>query len=207
MSMPTRLLLIAAVLGLSACTTLPQSTAMPSFEPVLPTNTFKVALGSIIDVPQVKSSDPGEARVLAEYHSASGRHCLKVEMQTPLKPDRVMCQRDNGEWSFTRSLFTSQIAPVTKEPLVKSSTNEAIAKVESEPAPVPVRVRVKDVPSGVELFGATFEAAHLNLASFDVQSVWNFAGTYSAGPANWADVVAASGEAMSEVEEFITGSR
>ena len=201
MSMPTRLLLIATVLGLSACATLPQSTAMPSFDPVLPTNTFKVALGSIIDVPQVKSTDPGEARVLAEYHSASGRHCLKVEMQTPSKPDRVMCQRDNGEWSFTRSLFTSQIAPVTEEPLVKSSNNEAIANVEAVPAPA------VDVPSGVELFGATFEAAHLNLASFDVQSVWNFAGTYSAGPANWAAIAVASGEAMSEVEEFISGRR
>ncbi len=203
MSMPTRLLLIATVLGLSACATLPQSTAMPSFDPVLPTNTFKVALGSIIDVPQVKSTDPGEARVLAEYHSASGRHCLKVEMQTPSKPDRVMCQRDNGEWSFTRSLFTSQIAPVTEEPLVKSPANEAIANVEVVPEPLPI----EDVPTGVELFGATFEAAHLNLASFDVQSVWNFAGTYSAGPANWAAVAVASGEAMSEVEEFISGRR
>lgn len=201
MSMPTRLLIVAMVLGLSACTTLPQSTAMPSFEPRLPTNTFKVSLGSIIDVPQAKNTDPGEARVVAEYHSASGRHCLKVEMQTPTKPDRVMCQRDNGEWSFTRSLFTSQTAVVPEEPLIKSSVNEAVAEVEVAPVPA------VDVPSGVELFGSQFEAAHLNLASFDVQSVWNFAGTFNAGPANWTEMAIARNEALIAAEEFITGRR
>lgn len=199
MSMPTRLLLIATVLGLSACSTLPQSTSLPMFEPVLPSNTFKVALGSIIDVPQMESTDPGEARILAEYHSASGRHCLKVEMQTPSKPDRVMCQRDNGEWSFTRALFTSQTTPFPKKQVVETSQTEAIAAV--EPAPV------VDVPNGIELFGAQFESAHLNLASFDVQSVWNFAGTYSAGPAKWTELAVASTDALLEDEDFITGRR
>ncbi len=193
--MPTRLLLVAMVLGLSACATVPQPTAWPTFEPVYHENTFKVALGSLIDVPAVDEKNPGEARVVEEYHAASGRHCLKVEMLGEDVGNRIMCQRDNGQWSFTRSLFTTVAPRSQEELLIQTPLNEKVTKRVAPVEVAPVEVATDDViehPSVAEVFGTQFRNLLTTFKSFDGKSAWNYAGTITAGPAKWVELAEAN---------------
>ena len=209
--MPTRLLLVAMVLGLSACATVPQPTAWPTFEPVYHENTFKVALGSLIDVPAVDEKNPGEARVVEEYHAASGRHCLKVEMLGEDVGNRIMCQRDNGQWSFTRSLFTTVVPRSQEELLIQTPLHEKVTKRVAPVEVAPVELATVDAtkyPSVAESFGTDFTPTLTTLNSFDGQSAWNYAGTITAGPAKWLELAVTSNSfMMANADGFITGRR
>jgi len=178
--MPTRFLLILMLLGLSACSTVPKSSTPQSLYSTQATAFQTVSLGSVIPVPKTGESLAGEARVLEEYQSASGRHCLRVEMDGENRSIRVMCERDNGEWSLTRALFDST-APEEKEPLLMTTP------LSTEDVNIQERAKINQ-SSVAEVIGVDFDTHLAQGLSFDGQNVWNYAGTVTAGPAKWSEL-------------------
>jgi len=125
--------------------------------------TQNVPIGSMIDV----SSDGGvianEARVVEEYYSASGRHCARVELKQPGDPIRVMCEREDGGWSLTRSLLSKGNSAVSDETLIKAPLKSTESK--------PVRLPKVDKPSAAERLVVAFESHYSLTPTFDSDSV------------------------------------
>jgi len=214
----TRLLLIGMMLGLSACASTPRGD-YPDVQPSFQGGTARVSMGSVIDVPSNDDSLKGEqARVLEQYHSASGRQCLRVEIQSDIPTQRVMCERDNGEWSMTRSLFNSEVPAVEDDLLIKTP----LSAVEAEPFDLTesVSTALQHTISGsstvADSVGLDFDVYFSHLSSFDGKHVWDYAGTATAGPEKWAAMSLASlanlplsneSVAAESIEEPITGRR
>jgi len=216
MRVTTRLLLIAIVLGVSACASAPRGnspTALPSYQGS--GETF--SLGAVIDLPaNEESSLEGKARVLDEYFSASGRRCARVELQTVSKAQRIMCERDDGQWSLTRSLFDSEHPGASRDLIIKTP----LSSYESAPValvPEPVNDELQATqPVVLNSIGLDFDVRYAHLSSFDGRRAWNFAGTSTAGPESWATTplatlanvsVNASGLESQQLDEPITGRR
>jgi len=214
----TKLLVIAIVLGLSACASAPRGD-YPNGQPSFHGGAERVSMGSVIDVPSNEESLKGkQARVLEQYHSASGRHCLRVEIQSNVPTQRIMCERENGQWSMTRSLFNSEVPVVEENLLIKTplSANEIESVKQNESVSVEKK-RVASAPSTVaDSVGLDFNIHYSHLSSFDGNHVWDFAGTATAGPEKWAAMSLASlaslplsteSVALEAIEEPITGRR
>jgi hypothetical protein len=182
--LPTRLSLIAVLLGLTACATVPQGSTRISDQGMSTSSTKKVSLGSMIAVPPSAGVDGNQVRVVDEYFSASGRHCVRVELKQSGSSTRVICQRESGNWSFTRSLFNDTIPVVSDELLITTPLNV----IESNSAELPA----VNQSSVADKFGTAFETHYAQLPSFDGDSVWNFVGTSMAGPAKWTQIAMAS---------------
>jgi hypothetical protein len=180
--LPTRFSLIAVLLGLTACATVPHGQTQISAQAISDSITDKVSLGSMMEVPPEGGVDAGQARVVDEYFSASGRHCVRVELEQSGGSTRVICQRDGGNWSFTRSLFNNETPVVSDELLITTP----LEGMESNPAQLPE----VDHSSVADKLGTRFETHFTSLPSFDGGSLWNFAGTSTAGPANWSQPLA-----------------
>ncbi|MFT6874697.1 MAG: hypothetical protein ACI9XK_001605 [Granulosicoccus sp.] len=203
--LPTRFSLIAVLLGLTACATVPQGSAQISDQPIPSGITSKVSLGSMIAVPPGVGVEGNQARVVDEYYSASGRHCVRVELKQAGSSTRVICQRESGNWSFTRSLFNDQI-PVDSDELLITTPFNAIESNAAELMDI-------DQSSVADKLGAAFETHYTLLPAFDGDKLWNFAGTSTAGPAMWKQSAMASASGLSDlvghvdISELITGRR
>jgi hypothetical protein len=193
--LPTRLSLIAVLLGLTACATVPQGSTQISAQAISGSITDKVSLGSMMDVPPEGGLDGRQARVVDEYFSASGRHCVRVELKQSGGPSRVICQRDSGNWSFTRSLFNHEISVVSDELLITTP----LEGIETNPAQLPE----VDHSSVADKLGTRFETHFTSLPSFDGDSLWNFAGTSTAGPAKWPQSLALASLSLSVLQNSI----
>ena len=181
--LPTRLSLIAVLLGLTACATVSQGQTQISAQARSGSITDKISLGSMMDVPPDGGVDGRQARVVDEYFSASGRHCVRVELKQSGGSTRVICQRDGGNWSFTRSLFNNVIPDDNDELLITTP-------LESTESNHPARLPEVDHSSVADKLGTRFETHFTSLPSFDGDSLWNFAGTSTAGPAKWPQPLA-----------------
>lgn len=201
----TRLSLTAVVLGLTACATVSQDLSVISEQATSSSITNKVSLGSMIAVPPDGGIDSTQAKVVDEYFSASGRHCVRVEIKESGNSTRVICQREGGQWSFTRALFNDKM-PTEREELLITTPLDG---VESNPAQLPLT----DHSSVADIFGTAFETHFTSLLSFDGDRVWNFAGTSTAGPAKWTQLALANVPALRDLVGFadnnepITGRR
>jgi len=213
----TRLSVIAIVLGLSACASTPRG-EYPSVQPSFQGNTARVSMGSVIDVPSTDESLAGkQARVLEQYHSASGRQCLRVEIQSNVPTQRVMCERDNGEWSMTRSLFNSDVPADEDKLLIKTplSANEVESVKQIEPVSTAQNLSAPAPSTVADSVGLDFDVHYSHLSSFDGNQVWDYAGTSTAGPKKWAATSLASlaelplsdSVAPETIETPITGRR
>lgn len=180
--LPTRLSLIAVLLGLTACATVPQGETQNSAQARSSSITDKVSLGSMMDLPPDGGVDGRKARVVDEYFSASGRHCVRVVLKQSGGSTRVICQRDGGNWSFTRSLFNDEIPNVSDELLITTP----LEGMESNPAQLPE----VDQSSVADMLGTRFETHFTSLPAYDSNSLWNFSGTSTAGPATWSQPLA-----------------
>lgn len=201
----TRLSLIAVLLGLTACATVPQGSTQIPDHPTSGSVTNKVSVGSMIAVPPGVGVDGNQVRVVDEYFAASGRRCVRVELKQPNSSTRVICQRESGDWSFTRSLFNDQIPAVSDELLITTPLKG------NEPSST--EFPELNQSSVVDKFGTTFEAHYALLPSFDGGSLWNYAGTSTAGPAKWTQLALASAAGLLDlvggidIREPINGSR
>jgi hypothetical protein len=203
--LPTRFSLIAVLLGLTACATVPPGAVQTSAQPTSSSSADKVSLGSLIAVPPGVGVDGNHARVVDEYFSASGRRCVRVELKQAGSSTRVICQRESGKWSFTRSLFNDKIPLVNDEQLITTPFNG----IESNSAEFPE----VDQTSVTDKFGTTFETHYAPLLTFGIGSLWNFVGTSTAGPTKWTQLTVASAASVLELvgslnsNESIAGSR
>jgi len=113
-----------------------------------------------------------------------------------------MCQRESGEWSFTRSLINDRIPSASDELLITTPLEQN----ESNSAE---RSKV-DQSSTTEKSGNVFDTHYTVLTSFDGASVWDFTGTSTAGPASWARLALASDTnalSLIDIDEPIAGRR
>jgi hypothetical protein len=194
--LPTRFSLIAVLLGLTACATVPQGSAQISDQPIPSGITSKVSLGSMIAVPPGVGVEGNQARVVDEYYSASGRHCVRVELKQAGSSTRVICQRESGN---------DQI-PVDSDELLITTPFNAIESNAAELMDI-------DQSSVADKLGAAFETHYTLLPAFDGDKLWNFAGTSTAGPAMWKQSAMASASGLSDlvghvdISELITGRR
>jgi hypothetical protein len=182
--LPTRISLIAVLLGLSACATVPQGAVQTSAQATSSSFTDKVSLGSLIAVPPGVGVDGNHARVVDEYFSASGRRCVRVELKQAGSSTRVICQRESGKWSFTRSLFNDKLPVVNDEQLMTTPLNGT----ELNSAELPDI----DQSSVSDKFGTTFETHYAPLPAFGSENLRTFAGASTAGPTKWTQLAVAS---------------
>lgn len=201
----TRLSLIAAMLGLAACATVPQGLNSVSDQSAPQGITKKVSLGSMIAVPENSDVEGGQAKVVDEYFSASGRHCVRVEIEGAGNNSRVICEREGGNWSFTRSLFNNEVPTTNNDLLIKTPLDRS----ESSPAEQPE----VDHSSIADVLGTEFGTHYAELPSYNSDSVWDFAGTSTAGPEKWTQLALAAVPVLRELvgfthnDEPITGRR
>lgn len=190
--LPTRLSLIAVLLGLTACATVPQGSTSITNPVIVGSNTNGVSLGAMIAVPPNAGVEGDQARVVDEYFSASGRQCVRVELAKAGSSTRVICQREGGDWSFTRSLFNDQVPEVSNEPLITTPLKPIDSTAVELPDPGQSGV--------VETLGSAFDIYYKPLSSYDTGGAGNYSGTWTAGPAIWAKVALAD---SSDLYEFV----
>ena len=203
--LPTRLSLIVILFGLTACATIPRGSIPIVDESVTSSITEKVSVGSMIAVPPGGGITDTHARVVDEYYSASGRHCVRVELTNSNGSTRVVCQREQGNWSFTRSLFNDEVPNVNEELLIKTPLNDAKSN--------PLKIPNIDQSSIADSLGTAFVNHYMQLAPYNGSDSWNFMGTSSAGPAKWSRLAVAGIPSLAEllgsaaIETPITGRR
>lgn len=112
--LPVRFSLCCLVLSLGACSATPErdlewlSGSGQVSRSVGADSRAPESVGTFLQLPAGNTPGVSEVRVLHEYRAASGRLCRQVEVPQQGNSIRVMCEREKGNWSFTRALVGSE---------------------------------------------------------------------------------------------------
>lgn len=208
------LLLASIALSSVACSSLPvdqTGTAVPAGKTVQPT----VAIGTVIDLPKGNTLNARRARLLDEYHSASGKLCRRVMVEIVPSVERVLCLQDDGQWRFTRSLLPGRanrprtIDSVIKAPLLDSATDrvelmndEQIPREPDLASAQPQRDSVVNVSDGE--WTKTERMAPMQLKMNAGETLWHFSLRTTGKAENWK--VLAQINAIADVSRIPRGA-
>lgn len=199
-----RPLLLSAVMGLSACGSLPQQSS-PLTTPTVASNNIvvnKTSVGTRMSLPAGNELGVSSVLVVDEYLAASGRICRLVEVEPLSDETRVMCQRGIGEWSFTRALISSafrqEITPrvLAATPLLESlpESDSNVVDVASQQMTTSVELAVADPLVDNAVIVSTFALSpQVQLQMEPRETLWRFAARTTGKGENWQHIAKVNG--------------
>ena len=193
--LPERLAIVCLAFVLSACGTQPlrEQTIEPDVAPALTTSSASAVAsatqGSIVQLPANNPLGVSEVRVIDDYRAASGRLCRRVQLPGKDGSVRVLCQRDYGQWSYTRALVTSQASDAYIEPFTAAaSSRPPVSSVPSASGALPV----SSVPPDPRLPQAS-SVPPVQLRMQAGETLWRFAARTTGRSENWERIAAYNG--------------
>lgn len=192
---PVRPALFFLVLVLGACSTVPPRDESPQVSSTkaagAATGTIESAVpGSIVELDDDNDLGVSRVRVVDEYLAASGRLCRRVQLPRNNDPIRILCRRDNGQWSFTRALISSSASDriysraameetlLTDDALLVTTSN---ARQQMQATP-PVRLKMREG-----------------------ETLWRFSARTTGNPENWERIAEFNG--IDDVAVIQSGTR
>lgn len=190
-----RLSLITVLLGLTACASVPSGSSKVFDQTNAGGIASKVSLGSLIAVPPGVGIDDKHARVVDEYFAASGRHCIRVQLEQTGSSTRVVCQRESGNWSFTRALLDDEIPADNEEALIKIPVNGVDSDLNESVE--------SDQSSVIDRLGIAFDTQQAHLPALSGESLQTFSATSMEGPVNWTQMALAGAADFSALKRVL----
>lgn len=149
------------------------------------------AVGSVIELPKGNALGARHARLLDEYHSASGRVCRRVAVENTADAERVLCKREDGQWRLTRSLrpgrsgntFTEH--PDRAAPLVDSTANGGQLKDSRLHAREPELSAASELIPESGMRAGTERVAPIQLPMREGETLWTFSLRTTGKAENW----------------------
>lgn len=199
-----RLLMPSVVLVLSACGSLPQQISSIETSAVANNNTAvsKASVGTRMNLPAGNELGVSSVLVIDEYLAASGRMCRLVEVDPVGDETRVMCQRANGEWSFTRALISSafrqEIYPrvLAASPLLEDfpKSDNSVVDVATLQMTTSAAITTADPLVDNKLLGASSALSpQVQLKMEPSETLWRFAARTTGNGENWQRIAKING--------------
>lgn len=196
--------LLSAVMALSACSTLPpaEPSAVSTADRVSSQGLDKAAVGSRITLPANNALGVSSVQIVDEYRAASGRLCRRVQVSPTDDSSRVMCQRKNGQWSFTRALISNSLRQTMKnQPLVSTPLSSELMQDGQEVVDTAAQAMVLSAADTNEVPGlgnamataADASAPPVQLRLNPGETLWRFAARTTGNPENWTHIAKLNG--------------
>lgn len=202
-----RLSLLSVLAGLSACSTLPEHAS--NLDAASNATITRAAVGSRIVLPAGNELGATSVRIIDEYRAASGRLCRRVDMSESGDLLRVMCLRDQGQWTFTRELFSSSSRPDLAPAVLAATPSDIVDQqgpimVDSASPEVAETTQYSysdtDVaPSASGEEGAAPVQIQLNAG----ETLWRFSARTTGDAQNWSRIAQLNG--ISDVSSIRSG--
>ncbi len=194
--------------GLTGCATTGLNSSSQGQEAnVVQVTTAAEALGNAqpgeqLVLPEDNELGVSTARVIKQYHAASGRLCRRIELATANPDIRVMCKSDSGQWRMTRSLTGASLAqPLTQTPMAavvvgEASVDSTISSTKTEESHTlhSGRESLLDnseagLISDVTLVVASAKNSTIRLREVqDGETLWKFSKRVTGDALNWHDI-------------------
>jgi len=192
-----RLSLLSVMAGLSACSTLPEHAS--SIDASSNATMTRAAVGSRVVLPAGNELGATSVRIVDEYRAASGRLCRRVEISAPGDVSRVMCQREQGQWTFTRGLFSSSsrqgLPPLVLAAMPSGSVDQQDPIiVDSASLEIADATQVQNADAVVALTASGEESADaVQLRLNAGETLWRFSVRTTGDAMNWTRIAQFNG--------------
>ncbi|NND89526.1 MAG: hypothetical protein HKN42_01580 [Granulosicoccus sp.] len=142
--------------------------------------------GSTVELPAGNSLDVTRVQVLDEYQAASGRRCRRVQLPRASDSIRIMCERSNGQWTFTRALISTGM----NERIHGRSAAMSVVD-DHDKVLVPDETLLLPPDESQEQIATSAPPVQLRLG--EGETLWRFAGRTTGNPENWKRIAEFNG--------------